>query len=193
VNHTLPSAPAAIPNGPLFAVGIVNSVIVPVGVIRPILSPLVSVNHTLASAPAAIPNGELPAVGIVNPVGEPAVFDGTNFIASPGGLFPAQNPAVVAVGHLDPLRCVVVLGEPGIGKSTLLKAEYERAREAHARTLWVDLGAFDDSRQLSEHIFEDAVWSTTSSDDDEVVLFLDGLDEAWLRLPTVSDLLVRAP
>jgi NACHT domain len=125
------------------------------------------------------------------PVGEPAVFDDAGFIASPGDLFPPQNPAVVAVGHLDPLRCVVVLGEPGIGKSTLLKAEYERAREAHTRTLWVDLGAFDDSRQLSEQIFEDAVWSTTSSDDDEVVLFLDGLDEAWLRLPTVSDLLVR--
>jgi integrase/recombinase XerD len=73
VNHRLPSAPAAIPpTGKLFAVGIVNSVIVPVGVIRPILSPLFSVNHTLASAPAAIPTGELPAVGIVNSVNAPS-------------------------------------------------------------------------------------------------------------------------
>ena len=46
--------------------GIGNSLIVPLGVIRPILSPCASVNQTLPSGPAAIAYGKLFAVGIGN-------------------------------------------------------------------------------------------------------------------------------
>src|SRR5207249_9202694 len=45
-----------------------NSLTVPFGVIRPILSPRNSVNHRLPSGPAAISDRSLPGVGTVNSV-----------------------------------------------------------------------------------------------------------------------------
>src|SRR5207248_1326175 len=59
VNHRLPSGPTVMPWGKLFAVGIGNSVIVPVDVIRPILLPLDSTNHMLPSGPSVMPMGAL--------------------------------------------------------------------------------------------------------------------------------------
>ena len=63
VNHRLPSAPGAIPDGLLPAFRpLENSVICAAGVIRPIaLVVPASVNHRLPSAPGAIPTGMLPA------------------------------------------------------------------------------------------------------------------------------------
>ena len=64
MNQRLPSGPAVIPSGPLLAVmRCVNSVMVPAGVIRPILLPVYSVNQRLPSGPAVIPAGPLLAVG----------------------------------------------------------------------------------------------------------------------------------
>src|SRR5437879_5393405 len=60
VNHKLPSGPAAMPNGSLFA-GRLNSVIAPPGLIRPIFPD--SVNHKFPSGPAAIADGRQPEGG----------------------------------------------------------------------------------------------------------------------------------
>src|SRR5438034_1309319 len=60
VNQRLPSGPAVIPSGPLLLVGIGNSVMVPLVVIRPILFPaglVCSVNQRLPSGPAVMPPG----------------------------------------------------------------------------------------------------------------------------------------
>src|SRR5882757_8755476 len=63
VNHTLPSGPAVIPWSLLWAlIPLLNSVTVPLGVIRPIRWWSSSVNHRLPSEPAAIPSGSLPEV-----------------------------------------------------------------------------------------------------------------------------------
>src|SRR5208282_2619215 len=75
VNQRLPSEPSVIPSGWLLAVGIGNSVIVPLGVIRPILLASDSVNQRLPSGPVVIPwvgLSWLLAVGIGNSVIMPA-------------------------------------------------------------------------------------------------------------------------
>ena len=54
LNHIAPSAPLAIPTGPLPAVGVGYSVITPPMVIRPILSAPCSVNHMAPSGPATM-------------------------------------------------------------------------------------------------------------------------------------------
>src|ERR1051325_7048905 len=72
VNQRLPSGPTAICCGALAAVGIVNSLITPAGVIRPTLFPLCSKNQRFPSGPAVIPSGWVPAVGIGNSVIAPA-------------------------------------------------------------------------------------------------------------------------
>ena len=64
-NHSAPSGPAAMPKGPLLAVGRLNSLVTtPSGVIRPILLPLYSVNHSAPSGPAAMARLEAEAVGM---------------------------------------------------------------------------------------------------------------------------------
>src|ERR1700676_5515766 len=66
VNHRLPSDAPMIICGCAFAVGTVNSVTTPAGVIRATLPPGFSVNHMLPSLPAAIHCGLLAATGIEN-------------------------------------------------------------------------------------------------------------------------------
>jgi hypothetical protein len=70
VNHKFPSGPAAIPTGLLDAVRMGNSVIVPEGVIRPMLfaPDALWVNHMFPSGPAAIEAGNETEVGIGNSV-----------------------------------------------------------------------------------------------------------------------------
>src|SRR5580704_6652672 len=71
-NHTAPSGPAVIMNGPLADVGIENSSISPAVVIRPIWLPPSSVNQSAPSAPAVMLKGLLDAVGIIYSVTTPA-------------------------------------------------------------------------------------------------------------------------
>ena len=73
VNQSAPSGPAATAAGRLAAVGIANSVMLPVIVMRPILSVACSVNHSAPSGPRAIPAGALKAVGGANSVKLPVV------------------------------------------------------------------------------------------------------------------------
>src|SRR5207249_1434341 len=68
VNQRLPSGPVVMPKGKLLAVGIGNSVTVPLGVIRPMLFPSFSVNQTLPSGPDVMPDDSLLAVGRGNSV-----------------------------------------------------------------------------------------------------------------------------
>ena len=63
VNQRLPSDPAAIPEGPLSAVGIGNSVRTPAGVSRPIFPACCSVNQRFPSAPAMMPDGSVGVIG----------------------------------------------------------------------------------------------------------------------------------
>src|SRR5450631_149297 len=71
VNHRFPSGPATIATAP-DPVGIGNSVMVPPGVMRPML-PASSVNHTLPSGPFAIPMGDAAADCRLNSTASPAV------------------------------------------------------------------------------------------------------------------------
>ena len=95
VNQRLPSGPVTIENGPLFGVGMGNSVMVfgASGVIRPIWPAEPSVNHRFPSGPVVIPLGEPCAVGIVNSVmvfGLPGVI---RPILSPPSLPPTNDSA----------------------------------------------------------------------------------------------------
>src|SRR5260370_41986918 len=71
VNQRLPSGPVVIPHGPLLDAGRGSSVMVPLGVMRPILLllPSSSVNQRLPSGPVVIPPGPRRNPGMGMPVG----------------------------------------------------------------------------------------------------------------------------
>lgn len=77
--------------------------------------------------------------------------------------------------EIDEHRCLVLLGEPGIGKTT----ELERAvAEAGDRAHRVDLGAVADPEGLRRQVGEAPAVTAWREGDGELVMFLDAFDEA---------------
>jgi hypothetical protein len=144
-------------------------------------------HHLLAVTSTEMPDH---AQRLRAPVGEPVVFGTDGFIVAPGSWPPAQNPEVTTIDSIADLRAVVVLGEPGIGKSTVLRGLYDHARSTNPRAVWIDLGGFGSEQLLSDHVFAHAVWST-DADECDVEVYLDALDEARLRIPVIARLLTR--
>ena len=105
------------------------------------------------------------------------------------------NPKVVPFSALEALRCLVLIGEPGLGKSTALRAEMAALKsqlEGTAdRVLAVDLGSTREEPVLRERIFDSDVYREWRSGDGVLYLFLDSLDEARLRIETIADLLLE--
>lgn len=73
-------------------------------------------------------------------------------------------------------RCLVLLGEPGSGKSDELSRESSRLADAGVAAIYEDLGRHPDWPTLRRAIFE-RPGRREAFEDGEVVLFLDGLDE----------------
>jgi hypothetical protein len=91
-------------------------------------------------------------------------------------------------------RALALLGEPGIGKSVTLKAEYD-ALQRHAGDgrqpvqRYVDLRSFSSDVLLHNRVFGNPDFLAWKAGNSDLVLYLDSLDEALLRIDTVAALL----
>jgi hypothetical protein len=89
----------------------------------------------------------------------------------------------------------VLIGEPGLGKSTALRAEMvafkSRLDGTADRVLAVDLGSTREEAVLREKIFDSDIFTEWRRGDGVLYLFLDSLDEARLRIETIADLLLE--
>jgi hypothetical protein len=90
-------------------------------------------------------------------------------------------------------RCLVLLGEPGSGKSTAMQREYASAETANAVTgdyaLWVDLREYSTDLRLSDKVFNSLKMQQWRNGTQILRLFLDSLDESLLRIDNISDVL----
>src|SRR5581483_5884549 len=82
----------------------------------------------------------------------------SGFLVDPDDPFGAAlNPDVVPWDSISRSPCLILLGEPGIGKSSALDSEKQRTKEALAETgdhlLWVDLRRYQSDQRLHEHVF----------------------------------------
>ncbi len=107
----------------------------------------------------------------------------------------AMNPDVVPFPAITRFPCLILLGEPGIGKSTALRSEHDRAERGAAmpgvKSLWVDLGAYQTDSLLHQDVFESAALCSWRQGTDHLDLFLDSLDECRMRIENVSAVLIR--
>lgn len=91
--------------------------------------------------------------------------------------------------------CLILIGDPGLGKTTSLRAEYERMRarkeETDDHAHWVSLGSTRQEDVLERRIFDSAAYETWIEGEGRLHLFLDALDEARLRIARVADLLLE--
>ena len=103
------------------------------------------------------------------------------------------NPEVAAFDQLRPFPCLILLGEPGTGKTFALQAEYQDTRDAVEadgdQVFWLSLQSYGSEDRLCRDLFESSEFSAWKRGTHRLHLFLDSLDEGLLGIPTLSALL----
>ena len=86
---------------------------------------------------------------------------------------------------------LVLLGEPGTGKTVVLELCQAEAEKGERRTLGIDLRMVDSTDAFREAVFGDAEFQEWLDDDSILELFLDGLDECLTEAPKIAAVLVE--
>jgi hypothetical protein len=100
------------------------------------------------------------------------------------------NPNLASIEDLSAHQCLILLGEPGIGKSFEIK-NFHQSLETQSKdeSLFLDLKSYGDESRLYSDIFENAKFIRWADGTHCFHLFLDSLDECLLRVQTVTSLL----
>ena len=97
------------------------------------------------------------------------------------------------LSELQEYRALTLLGEPGIGKSSELKQEHDRittlAEGVRPASMYIDLKVGSSEEALRRRIFEAPTFNAWKEGAGHLVLHIDSLDEAMLRVETVANLL----
>lgn len=113
------------------------------------------------------------------------------WLAEPSiGRFYSINSAITATRDLARTRCLVLLGEPGMGKTSALDAGQNFKPDPSVPVRHFDLGAFGNEERLVNRVFEDAELAAWTKETGELCLSLDGFDEAHNRIDTLPRLLL---
>lgn len=124
------------------------------------------------------------------PRGESIALDGTGFPFDPGIL----NKNLATFDSFSHHQCLVLFGEPGTGKSTVLESEFKAAEQAAAAVgnaaMFRDLGIYSSDAALIRDIFENGKFMEWAERRHVLELFLDSLDECRLRVESIDGLLL---
>lgn len=130
--------------------------------------------------------------------------DGNISFDSQGFLLPPASDAkwarwwktdVVSFDELLTKPCLILLGEPGIGKSFAIRDSQKREqlakRGADATFLFRDLGSYNSDSLLVEEVFKSPEFTNWEKHGGELHIFLDSFDECLLRVDAVANLLAE--
>ena len=101
----------------------------------------------------------------------------------------AGGTQLKTLSELSPFRALVLLGEPGMGKSIALETEARRQREGvddATRVIHADLRAYSSDVLLNAKVFDSPEFKAWREGTGHLTLHLDSLDEALLRIETVA-------
>lgn len=95
------------------------------------------------------------------------------------------------LSDLSQYLCLVLLGEPGMGKTTCLAAEFaerlgmcSRSEDVSQALKW-DLSCFCDARHLTEELFRGGEFLDWLNGEHHLHLYIDSLDECHAHIPTL--------
>ena len=101
-----------------------------------------------------------------------------------------KDSGIVTLDNLFDIPCLILLGEPGIGKSTEISkhAQFieERTGETGDDFLRFDLKDYQTDQMLFDDIFQNPTLKKWQKGKNRLYLFLDSLDEALLNINVLS-------
>lgn len=94
-----------------------------------------------------------------------------------------------SLDQIEEAPCLVMLGEPGIGKSRAVdECKTTYARAGHP-CLYLNLRAYDSGGLLAQDLFQDTSFQSWRAGTGNLTILLDSLDECLIRVGTVASLL----
>jgi hypothetical protein len=100
-----------------------------------------------------------------------------------------------SLADLQGFRALALLGEPGIGKSSDLKREHDRIgalrEDGRPQSIYVDLKVSSSEEALRRRIFETQAFEAWKAGAGHLILHLDSLDEAMLRVETLASVVAE--
>jgi hypothetical protein len=121
-------------------------------------------------------------------------LDGDGFLADPtqpifGRISP--NPEAISTSELQNTRGLVMLGEMGSGKSTILQRP-DQLIPAGMTRLIIDLAPYGSEGLLVDDVVRNPLIEQWKSGSGELAVVLDGFDEAQERIPQLGQILAGA-
>jgi len=105
------------------------------------------------------------------------------------------NPAARVPADVTDDRFLVLLGEPGIGKSTAIQQQVAEVQKTLAESgdklLSLDLGEYGDESRLIADLFQSPAFRDWKEGDHKLHLFLDSVDECRLQIPHVAKVIAN--
>ena len=104
-------------------------------------------------------------------------------------------PDIVPFQSISQSQCLILLGEPGIGKTSALNAEAKsidaEIKTAGGRTLRLDLSLITSDTDLSENLFKSKIFKDWTKSEYKLHIFLDSLDECLFIDKLAAKLIVK--
>lgn len=120
-------------------------------------------------------------------------LDGDGFVYDPEAEYGRfANPGMQTLATFSQASCLVLLGEPGLGKTTELKMEYERVWQENLESTIVlkfNLNGYSTDSRICSEIFDSKEVKDWIDSQKLLYLFLDSLDEGRLEVQNIARIL----
>jgi hypothetical protein len=134
---------------------------------------------------------------------------GVSFDSEKGFLneYDIKRGACQTLDNFENIHCLVMLGEPGVGKTVEIEKEFNRIKskitteenidevsktqediqlKKQIESLYVNLGSIQDIFDLYKELFDSETFVEWLKNDYDLYLFLDGLDEALMQINVLT-------
>ena len=128
-----------------------------------------------------------PSRGTINLTDDGFLYDPEGYAGD------TYNPDIVTLEEASTSQVLILLGEPGLGKSQAIKdAESSLISKVKAEgheALFIDLGQYESEDRLSQDLFFNPVFLKWKMGSHHLHVFLDSFDECLLKVETLTKLL----